>query len=233
MQIFALPSQPAPIPRGVPLLPYEAPQLGRNIWLNEAILPDPQQVAERCLAQQNWLYGFPQRQERWPGMRFHGALEPAELASVEAWVKEVTGARRLWVAQAPDGAQLDFNVAQLVGQHESGPRPHTDSLALCRYAAVIYLNRHADPDAGTSFYRLRYPNGAIGGNLCRAPHRNLAEALGVRGLPLQAWHEEARVANRFNRMVLYQANRVHSATRYFGSELRDKRLTAVFFWMAQ
>ena len=115
---------------------------------------------------------------------------------------------------------------------ESGPRPHTDSRALCRYAAVIYLTPQPEADAGTSFYRLRYPNGALGGNICSPPHANLREALGVKGLPLEAWQEETRVENKFNRMLLYRANMVHSASSYFGFEHADKRMTAVFFWMA-
>lgn len=48
----------------------------------------------------------------------------------------------------------------------------------------------------------------------------------------QAWHEELRVENRFNRMLLYRANLVHSASSYFGCDHADKRMTAVFFWMA-
>jgi hypothetical protein len=51
-------------------------------------------------------------------------------------------------------------------------------------------------------------------------------------LPLEAWQEETRVENKFNRMLLYRANMVHSASNYFGFDHADKRMTAVFFWMA-
>jgi hypothetical protein len=165
-------------------------------------------------------------------MRAAGALLPDELALVEAWVKQVTGARKLWLEATPQGATLNHNYAQLVGIAESGPRPHTDSRALCRYAAVIYLTPDPDADGGTSFYRLRHADGTLGGNLCSPPHANLRQALGVTGLPLTAWQEELRVENRFNRMLLYRANMVHSASAYFGFAHAEKRLTAVFFWMA-
>jgi hypothetical protein len=217
---------------GQPTLTYRKPLLGRDYWINDAILPDPLAVSKRCYAHTAWELGAPHRNEPWPGMRAAGALLPAELALVEAWVKQVTGARRLWLEATPEGATLNHNHAQLVGIAESGPRPHTDSRTLCRYAAVIYLTPDPDPDGGTSFYRLRYPNGTLGGNICSPPHANLRQALGVTGMPLEAWQEEVRVENKFNRMLLYRANMVHSASAYFGFEHAEKRMTAVFFWMA-
>jgi hypothetical protein len=215
-----------------PSLSYRKPQLGRDYWINDNILPDPLAVSQRCYGQPAWELGAPHRPEPWPGMRAAGALLPDELALVEAWVRHATGARRLWTEATPDGATLNHNYAQLVGMAESGPRPHTDSRKLCRYAAVIYLTPQPEPDGGTSFYRLRYPNGALGGNICSPPHANLREALGVKGLPLDAWQEETRVENKFNRMLLYRANMVHSASSYFGFDHAEKRMTAVFFWMA-
>ena len=103
---------------------------------------------------------------------------------------------------------------------------------LCRYAAVRYLNPDPPAGAGTSFYRLRYANGALGGNACAPPHDSLVQALGVTKLPPGAWAEEARVDNVFNRILLYKASLVHSATGYFGRTMADERLTVAFFWMA-
>lgn len=219
------------IPQGAPVLPYEKPELGVNYWIQDNILPNADDVVARCLAQKKWELGFPRRPEFWPGMRFRPALLPNELAHVEKWVKSVTGKARIWIQKAPEGAKLDSNVAQLVGEKESGPRPHTDSRHLCRFAAVIYLSPHAPRNAGTSFCRLRYPNGAVGGNYVPAPYHNLLDALQVKKLPLEAWYHDIEIENVFNRIILYKANFVHSATRYFGNSNREKRLTAVFFWM--
>jgi hypothetical protein len=215
-----------------PSLTYRKPQLGRDYWIKDDILADPLAVSQRCYANSEWELGAPHRPEPWPGMRAAGALLAEELAPVEAWVRQVTGARRLWQEATPEGATLNHNYAQLVGMAESGPRPHTDSRKLCRYAAVIYLTPQPEPDGGTSFYRLRYPDGTLGGNICSPPHANLREALGVKGLPMEAWQEETRVENKFNRMLLYRANMVHSASNYFGFDHAEKRMTAVFFWMA-
>lgn len=166
-------------------------------------------------------------------MRSRNALTVAELAVVEAKVSELTGAKRLWSEAAPDGAYLNHNVVQVVGAKESGSRPHTDARKLCRYAAVIYLTPKAPKAAGTTFYRLRYPNGTLSGNVCPPPHENLREALGMIGLPFQAWRPELSIPNVFNRLLLYRTDLVHSATGYFGHDLATKRMTALFFWMAK
>ena len=213
-------------------LPYRKPQLGRDYWILENALPNAEQVAERCLAKESWEKGFPYRKETWPGMRSAQALLPEELEPLEAWVRKQTGVSRLWQERTPEGTSLNHNVAQLVGEKECGPKPHTDSLRLCRYAAVLYLTPQAPKSAGTSFFRLRMPSGALGGNICPSPHANLREALGVTALPLEAWREDVSVPNVFNRLLLYRADLVHSASAYFGLEPRSRRLTAVFFWMA-
>ncbi|MES2151618.1 MAG: DUF6445 family protein [Pseudomonadota bacterium] len=215
-----------------PTLSYRQPQEGRDYWVRDQILPNAVQVAQRCYAKAEWELGAPHRPMPWPGRRAPQALEAPELERVEAWVRQVTGARRLWQARAPDGKQLSHNHAQLVGMDESWARPHTDSRLLCRYAAVIYLTPQPEPACGTSFYRLRYPDGSLGGNVCSPPHHNLRQALGLTALPPDAWQEETRIANQFNRIVLYRANMVHSASAYFGFEHLEKRMTAVFFWMA-
>ena len=222
----------AAAPAKQPTLTYRKPQQGRDYWVQDDFLSNALEVSQRCYAQTEWELGAPHRPEPWPGMRAANALLPEELAYVEAWVKKVTGSKKLWQEATPEGSTLNHNYVQLVGMAESGARPHTDSLKLCRYAAVIYLTPNPDADCGTSFFRLRYPNGSLGGNYCSPPHANLREALKVKTLPPDAWHEESRIENRFNRILLYRANMVHSASAYFGFEQHERRMTAVFFWMA-
>lgn len=215
-----------------PLL-YRKPQEGRDYWILDDALEDPEGVIARAFAREDWIYGFPHKPEPWPGMRALQALTPEELAPIEAFVRQATGSKRLWQGTTPEGATLNHNCFQLVGRDESGPRPHTDSLALCRYAAVIYLNPKPPEATGTTFFRLRLPGGKLGGNLVQPPAMNLVDALGTRKMPLEAWAPEMELENRFNRLVVYRAAFVHSATRYFGRAPKDRRLTAVFFWMAE
>jgi hypothetical protein len=222
---------PAP-PAAPKLLPYRRPTEGRDYWLFDDILPDPDAVRARCLARTDWAEGYPYKPEAWPGMRAIPALLPDELAVVEARVLAATGSKRLWVQAAPDGGHLNHNCVQVVGVDESGPKPHTDSRALCRYAAVLYLNPDAPAHCGTSFYRQRLADGRMGGNMVMPPHANLVEALGTRYVAVGSFEEDVRIEHRANRLLLYRANLIHSATAYCGSTLADKRMAAVFFWMA-
>lgn len=214
------------------ILPYRKPTEGRDYWLLDDALPDAMAVRERSLARTDWIEGYPRKPESWPGLRVIPGLQPEELEGIETWVRKATGSRKLWIESAPDGARLNHNCIQVVGEEECGPRPHTDSRKLCRYAAVLYLNPDVPDDCGTSFYRQRLPNGQLGGNTVAGPHANLVEALGTRFVSPGSFVEDVRIDHRFNRLLLYQANLIHSATAYWGHELAEKRMTAVFFWMA-
>ncbi|XUL89359.1 DUF6445 family protein [Streptomyces galilaeus] len=216
----------------LPVLPYRKPTKGRDYWVLNDVLPDADAVRERCLAKDDWVKGYPYTSETWPGLRTMPGLEPSELGRIERLVKQATGAKELWVQKAPGGGTLNHNCIQVVGEGESEPRPHTDSRSLCRYAAVLYLNPSVPKDCGTSFYRQHLPGGRLGGNVVQAPHNNLVEALGTRFVAPDAFEEDVRVPHKYNSLLLYHANLVHSATGYHGSTLEEKRMTAVFFWMA-
>jgi hypothetical protein len=222
-----------PSERGGPRqLPYRKPTEGRDYWLLDEALPDPLAVRERALAREDWNLGYPPRPESWPGMRVIPGLLPEELAIVEAKVKQATGAKKLWVETAPDGGHLNHNCVQVVGEEECEARPHTDSRKLCRFAAVLYLNPDVPEDCGTSFYRQRLASGQLGGNIVTGPHANLVEALGARFVPHNSFVEDVRLPYKFNRLLVYHGNLVHSATNYWGHALAEKRMAAVFFWMA-
>jgi len=222
----------SPQPARLPILPYRTPTLGRDYWLLDNALPDADALRARCLAKTDWIEGYPYKPESWPGLRAIPALEADELALIEAWVRQATGAKRLWVETAKDGASLNHNCVQVVGIDECEPRPHTDSRALCRYAAVLYLNPSVPDACGTSFYRQRLAQGQRGGNMVMPPHNNLVEALGTRFVAPDAFLEDVQVPHRYNRLLLYRANLIHSATGYWGKTLAEKRMAAVFFWMA-
>lgn len=221
-----------PMPPAPRVLPYRKPTEGRDYWLFDDVLPNAADVRARCLGKQDWALGFPHTGESWPGRRAIPALEPDELAHVEDLVRKATGAKRLWVQSTPQGKTLNHNCVQVVGTQEAGARPHTDSRSLCRYAAVLYLNPNAPQECGTSFYRQRLPSGQLGGNTVTKPHENLVDALGTRFVPPGSFVEDVRVPNRFNRLLVYSAAMIHSATAYCGNVLADERMAAVFFWMA-
>jgi hypothetical protein len=226
--MFPIPPQSALLPA----LPYRTPTVGRDYWILDDALADPDTVRRRCMSKTDWIQGFPFQPESWPGLRAIPALTDAELAPIEARVRQATGAEKLWQQVAPDGARLNHNCVQVVGERECGPRPHTDSRALCKYAGVLYLNPSVPDRCGTSFYRQRLANGQPGGNSVEPPHRNLVDALGSRFVPPNSFMEDIQIPHRYNRLLVYRGNLIHTATRYWGTTLADKRMAAVFFWMA-
>lgn len=212
-------------------LPYRKPTEGRDYWIFDDVLPAPDTVRARCLNKPDWALGAPYTSETWPGRRAIPALEADELAVIEGKVRQATGASKLWVQATPDGKTLNHNCVQVVGAKESASKPHTDSRALCRFAGVLYLAPNAPEHCGTSFYRQRMPTGQLGGNVVTGKHNSLVDALGTRFVPPDSFIEDVRVTNRFNRLLVYHAALIHSATAYFGSILEDSRMSAVFFWM--
>lgn len=221
-----------PAPPRLPVLPYRKPTEGRDFWIVDNALADPDAVRARALGRTDWTPGWPHRQESWPGMRIMPGLAADELDGIEARVRSLTGASKLWVQASPDGATLNHNCIQAVGADEGEVRPHTDSRALCRYAAVLYLNPAVPDDCGTSFFRQRLPTGQLGGNAVMPPHANLVEALGTRFVSPGSFVEDVAVPHRYNRLLVYRANLIHSASRYAGTTLENRRMAAVFFWMA-
>ncbi len=213
-------------------LPYRRPVEGRDYWVVDDVLANASEVRSRCLGKTDWEWGYPYTGEVWPGMRATPALLDDELTALDTKVCKLTGAPRVWVHQSEAGTRLNHNCVQVVGSVEGAVKPHTDSLNLCRYAGVLYLNPHVPEQCGTSFFRQRMPSGRLGGNIVLPPHRNLVEALGNRFVKPDAFVPDVKVAHRYNRLLIYKANLIHSASAYWGLEAANKRMTAVFFWMA-
>ncbi len=220
------------IPFGEPSLEYEKPELGVNYWVVDDFFPEKKarEIANRCYNKKKWTLGKPYTDELWPGMRSKKALKNQELAMVENWAKKQINKDKLWVEQSKS-VTVDSNAAILVGANEGAARPHVDGRLLCRYGAVLYLSEKPERNSGTSFYRLKHSNGAAGGNLVQAPYHNLVDALKTDSLPSDAWYEDLSIENKFNRLILFKANIVHSASGYFGKDKRSKRLAVTFFWM--
>ena len=211
---------------------YRAPVLGRDYWVLDDALAQPHALRERMLARTDWTQGAPHRPESWPGMRAQPALPADALTPIEDWVRAQTGRKRLFQASAAGNGQLNHNCIQVVAAHEATARPHTDSRTLCRYAGVLYLSPDGPEHAGTTFYRVRLPDGTLGGNTIASRHANLVEALGTRFVPPDLFVPDVAVDHRFNRLLVYRADLIHSATAYFGDALAERRMAAVFFWMA-
>ena len=47
-------------------LPYRKPTEGRDYWVVDDVLADPDAVRARCLAKTDWEFGYPTTGEVWP-----------------------------------------------------------------------------------------------------------------------------------------------------------------------
>lgn len=214
---------------------YRDLALGKDYWIEDHILDNPVEVAQRCISKSTWILGSPWRPEPWPGMRAPDALTPAELERVEACLHErlhVQVGRRQ--PDEHDDSQLGHNHIQIVGGDEGVARPHVDSARMCDYAGVLYLHPYPPtPHAGTSFYRFKGENDHLGGNVCPPQYESLSQVPGMSGeMDPTMFQEILEVPYVFNRLLLYKADIIHSATAYFGwsRELASKRMAVVFFW---
>lgn len=113
---------------------------------------------------------------------------------------------------------------------------HTDHQA---YAAVVFLTPDAPPECGTSFYKSRH-NG-----LMRAPTQEDCERTGKSMDELlqemfagnyydkTRWDKVDMIGNVYNRMVIWDARKVHAASDYFGDRIDNSRLFHMFFFDAE
>ena len=217
-----------------PQLPYRKLQLGQDYWIEDNVLPNALEIAQRCISKSTWTLGSPWRPEPWPGMRAPEALTPEEVSHLAEKVKKGLGIRRFRPQDQTEMGISGHNHIQIIGGGEGVARPHVDSAKVCDYATVLYL--HPNPPTlhcGSTFYRLHLPGEEPGGNVCPREYESLAQ---VPGMPKEMdptmFQEIMEVPYVFNRFLAFKSDIIHSATSYFGwsHELASKRMTIVFFW---
>jgi len=215
-------------------LPYREPKPGLDYWIEDNVLPNAMEIAQRCISKANWTLGSPWRPEPWPGMRAPEALTPTELLTIEQCVIKGLGIQALLPQGASESGISGHNHIQIVGGEEGVARPHVDSAKICDYAAVLYLHPNPPtPHCGTSFYRLKGEGGQSDGNVCPRDYESLSQVPGIpREMDPTMFEEFLEVPYVFNRLLAYKSDLIHSATSYFGwgHQLASKRMAAVFFW---
>lgn len=218
------------------LLPYREPKSGQDYWIEDNVLPNALEIAQRCVSKSIWTLGSPWRPEPWPGMRAPDALTPSELLTVEQHVIKGLGLQALLPQEATEMGISGHNHIQIVGGEEGVARPHVDSAKICDYAAVLYLHPNPPtPHSGTSFFRLKGDGGKPDGNVCPREYDSLSQIPGIpREMDPTMFEEILEVPYVFNRLLAYKSDLIHSATSYFGwsHQLASKRMAVVFFWKA-
>ena len=92
------------------------------------------------------------------------------------------------------------------------------------YAAIVFLTPDAPPQTGTSFYRSKHTH-----------HLTVSQEeipIVFKGGVLDPTEFEMvdSVGNVYNRLVIFNANQIHSASCYFGNRLENGRLFQMFFF---
>ena len=101
---------------------------------------------------------------------------------------------------------------------------HVDSFN--NWAAVLYLTPDAPLSSGTGFYR--YKDGSMGERDARILENK--EETDKWSQDMTKWELVDRVANVFNRLVIFDATRYHMSMDYFGDSIENGRLFQVFFF---
>lgn len=107
------------------------------------------------------------------------------------------------------------------------------------HAAVLYLTPNAPPESGTTLYRSKALKGRTVGEVMAMKNVGPAMAQHVSAqfydgklLDPTAWETVDVFGNLYNRLVIWDARLVHSASCYFGTNRENGRLFQMFFFNA-
>jgi glycosyltransferase involved in cell wall biosynthesis len=180
-----------------------------TVLIVDDFLPDPHAVRTFALAQDFNVKG------NFPGGRTRSfAKEAIGLQFKTAFEKLLNKSVTYW----PESYNCSYQVTW--GDHKSWiHRDQTD------VGAVLYLTPDAPLSTGTTFFQHK----ATG-------LEAVTKGTGEEKLMDQdsnnpdAWHQVDSVANRFNRLILFNGRRSHRSTEYFGKDKESGRLFAAFFF---
>ena len=108
--------------------------------------------------------------------------------------------------------------------------PHVYHADDQRWAAAIYLTPDAPLRAGTSFFRHKDNGGTDRKAFIGSWHGDMMKEPECWHLDPSLWDKVDTVGNVYNRLVIWNARKVHSASDYFGDSINTARLFQLFFF---
>ena len=153
-------------------------------------------------------------------------------AGVRQRLERVLGVKITRWDEDPDGGNGIFYQAFSRGSQKETPGVHSDE-PYEDITVLIYLTPGLPIDCGTSLWQHR-ATGLVNAPTQRDARRlkttltKLRDRLEVDSENRQKWIEIDRAGYRFNRMVAYASGMLHSASRHYGSILRDGRIYQTF-----
>ena len=102
------------------------------------------------------------------------------------------------------------------------------------WACVLYLTPDAPLSGGTGLFRHkatglerapRNPDGSVDVELLNIINKDSQD--------MTKWEMTDRIANKFNRLILYRGDLFHMSLDYFGQDINDGRLFQTFFFSTE
>lgn len=102
------------------------------------------------------------------------------------------------------------------------------------YAGLVFLSPNAPLTSGTATYKskvtgaTRFTNEEMGSDLFNKTFTGYGDAINF--YDGSSFELVDRVANVYNRLVLFDSKTIHAATEYYGSDINDSRFFHLFFF---
>jgi hypothetical protein len=180
---------------------------------------DPYQVREMALSQEFDVRG------NYPGQRTTPFLSDSVLDIIQNAMRYA------------GGQVLDWNMSEYTGAFQyttAWDRSWIHADQTTSWAGVLYLTPNAPLSAGTGLFRHKETG------LFSAPRNpdggyniELLNKINLDAQDMTKWDLVDRVANKFNRLVLYKGDLFHMSLDYFGQNKYDGRLFQTFFFNSE
>ena len=161
----------------------------------------------------------------YPGQRTKSFANDNIKEYINSFIRPTTGEITYWSDDEYNGAY------QYTTQYERS-WIHADSTTT--WAALVYLTPNAPLSGGTGLFRHKRTG------LSQVPKldngdidRNLLDEVYLDSQDLTKWDMTDRLANKFNRMVLYRGDLFHMSLDYFGTNKDNGRLFQTFFFSTE
>ena len=102
------------------------------------------------------------------------------------------------------------------------------------WAGIVYLTPDAPLTGGTGLFRHKETGLSQTPRLANGePDQELLNYIGIDSQDMTKWEMTDRLANKYNRLVLYRGDLFHQSLDYFGSNKENGRLFQTFFFSTE
>jgi len=158
----------------------------------------------------------------YPGPRTQTFLNDSMKNTIESIVKPMYGSVTYWSEEQYTGAYQYTT---------SRDRSWIHADQTTKWAAVCYLTPNAPLSAGTGLFKHK-PTGCTMApkNEDGTYNQELLKEIYKDSQDMTKWELVDRLANVYNRLVMYRGDHFHMSLDYFGQDLYDGRLFQTFFF---